>query len=158
MTSRRTIVILLTVLVITVFTMTPRRRVEGFDGPVDDLLATLRTTLREGEESVLDNVLDNPLVNLVTHNPVLSAGPSEDNSPTGWKALSDHALSERDIGGRAASSLHPFPPLPSIQAYSQAPPGSGTSLTDAAHTSVGSIMPRFKFTEERQDPRSRQAG
>lgn len=75
----------------------------------------------------------------------------ERDSITGWRAMAEHALSERDVG--ESRSLPAFPDLdvdrktPSpIKAYDEALLG-GTSLIDAARTSVGSILPKFNFTE-----------
>lgn len=60
---------------------------------------------------------------------------------TGWTALSEHALTERDVGGGASHALDPFPA-----------PQRDTGVTDGASveadSSVGSIMPRFVFSED----------
>lgn len=87
------------------------------------------------------------------------------DSATGWRALAEHALSERDVGGSESRSLSPFPPIDTddrhehtanrhrhshrVKAYDESAHTDliGTPLADAANTSVGSIMPKFKFTE-----------
>lgn len=137
---------------------------------VDTLLATMRLHPR-GDVPDVPDIPDVPDVPDVSSSQLLDTSPDitvsstpttastdhelrdalykERDSITGWKAMAEHALSERDVGG--SSSLPAFPALDSvishpIKAYDEAMAG-GTSLVDAARTSVGSILPKFSFSE-----------
>lgn len=86
----------------------------------------------------------------VPYVPTAPPPPVTDGSAsTGWQALSDHALSERDLSGPTAMHLSPFPPPISLEGV-----GGDVGTSIATNTAVGSILPKFYFTEASPYPRN----
>lgn len=108
--------------------------------PVDKLLSNLKTSVRQG------TIHAAPATVATAHAQESTASTANDSAnPAGWIALSGHALSEREVGGKEASVLSSFPLVESaveeeashVTAYSTSS-SVGSSLTD--DTSVGSII------------------
>lgn len=139
---------------------------------VDTLLATMRLHPRsDGDAPDIPDPPDIPDI-VVSSSQIIEASPDitvsstptttstdhvlrdalykERDSITGWKAMAEHALSERALG--ESRRLPAFPVLESVgnaETTLKAYDGTmaGTSLGEAARTSVGSILPKFNFTE-----------
>lgn len=116
--------------------------------PVDRMLSTLKTSL--GPEST-PVVVPSALATALSH-PGATVPTSIPVNPVGWKALSDHALSERDVGGNESSTLASFPAIEpgtkdharqasQVTAYSTS---ADVGALLASNTSVGSIISKVR--------------